>query len=375
MTFISNTAKMKGIRKVFSQEEKGVFMSSKNNSGRPPVLLRLPLRLLSLIASILLVVSLLATVLLLDLRMLISSDNLKGILTEIASLTTESESQTEPSAQVKPQAVRLSAVTRTSATAQGGSLANSGGIADLMENLLSDVLGEEVNIKAEDVTRLLTESTFMDYLAEKAAGYAQDILKGTETTLITTEELMSLLDENQTLLEEVLQMKITDEQKTEIEAQVERIVEEEDLNGTIRNNVQTAMEETIYIPGLGEMTVSELMGTIMELTQSKYLALAIGLCLALMAALLLLSYYNLPAGLRRCGAACMTVGVPLGVIQLVIGVGGNLLTGILGEKQLISSLQAAVAPLAPIHYGLPLVGIAVVFVARMWRIFLPKNED
>lgn len=348
-------------------------MSSKTRkSGRPPVLLRLPLRVLSLAVSILLVVSLLATALLLDLRILTSSDSLSTILTEVSSLTTQSP--TEPAAQVNPYAVRLS----------DGDLPDSipsdvlsgNGIAAYLQDFLNQALGTNVAADLGTIEKFLAESTVIDYFSEKVIDYAQDFINGTENALITTEELMDLLEENQPLIEETFQIEITEEMKADIQVQIKQVVEEEDLNGTIRQSVNEAMEQTVVIPGLGEMTVSALLEKIYSLTQTKYLALAAGLCLALMVALLLLSFYNLPAGLRRCGKACLAVGSPLAVILLVIQLGGKLLTTMLGqEQQLISTVQAATAPLAPIHYGLPLVGLALVVFARLWRTFLPRNED
>lgn len=340
-------------------------MSDTKRSGRPPLLLRLPMRLLSLLVSILLVVCLLATVLLVDLRILTTSDSLKTIISGIASGSTAPE---ESAAQANPYFVSLS----TGAEPDVGSVA--GTLTDYLKRFAQELLGADAKVDMAAVERLIAESTIVDFVSDKVSGFVEDYLNGTENAAITSKELMDLLEENKTLIEDAFQIEITGEMKAQMQEQFDTVVEENDLNGSIRSSVQSTMEQTVRIPGIGEMTVSQLLAGIQKLTQTRYLAMAVGLCLALMVTLLLLSYYCLPVGLRRCGDACMMVGVPLAVFQLIVQVGGKLLTVLMGQQQMVSTLQAAVAPLAPVHYGLPLAGLAMVLFARMCRVFL-RRED
>ena len=69
---------------------------------KAPLLLRLPLRILSAVISLVLVVCLLATALLLDLRILTSHETLKSVLTDVAATAS---SQSKPGAQASPYAV------------------------------------------------------------------------------------------------------------------------------------------------------------------------------------------------------------------------------------------------------------------------------
>ena len=75
---------------------------------KAPLLLRLPLRILSFAVSLVLVVCLFATAFLLDLRILTSHESLKSILTEAASATSSQSQPSQPAAQSSPYAVKLS---------------------------------------------------------------------------------------------------------------------------------------------------------------------------------------------------------------------------------------------------------------------------
>ena len=331
---------------------------------KPPLLLRLPMRILSWVISILLVISLFVTVILTDVQVLTSSGNLSDILTRALSSAGQEAKSTQPSTQANPYAVRLSTAAPSAAPA------GSSSIMDYISGFLGDTLGEEVD--PAQIQQFLEESTVMDYLGEKISAITNAVVTGSDEALITTEELMDLLDENQSLIEETFDVEITDEMKAEIETEITRVVEEEDLNGTIRTAVDDVMEQPVTIPGLGEITVSQILEKFHELSQPKYLGFAAALTVILIVALLLLNYYNLSLGVRRVGRACLTSGTPFALISLLVHFGGNLAQQYMADAEgAVITIQSAFGKLAPVHYGLPLAGIALIVVGfitkGMWK--------
>lgn len=342
---------------------------------KAPLLLRLPLRILSFAVSLVLVVCLFATAFLLDLRILTSHESLKSILTEAASATSSQSQPSQPAAQSSPYAVKLS--TTEIPPEVGNALEDSlraSDITGMVEEILGSALGEDVAVDTQQVVQFLQESTVMDYLAEKVSSYADDIINGTADTIITTEELMQLVEENQSLIEETFQVEITPEMKAEIQEQVRQTVEEEDLNGTIHQTIAETAETAVTLPLIGTVTVGEILETVRQLTETRYLIMALVICVVLMAVLLALSYYNLSVGVRRCGRACMTVGTPLAVFSLFVRFGGNLLARLLDSSaDMVATAQSALSPLEPVHYGLLLLGIGLTVLAFVGKE-LRKNE-
>lgn len=337
---------------------------------KAPLLLRLPLRILSAVVSLVLVVCLLATALLLDLRILTSHETLKSVLTDVAATAS---SQSKPGAQASPYAVKL---TTTEIPPEAGNALEdylrNGDMTGLIEEILEIASGQDIEVDVQQVTRFLQDSTVMDYVTQKVFSYADDIIHGTANTVITTEEVMQLLEENQPLIEETFEVEITPEMKEELQVQLRQAVEEDDLNGTIHQTIAEVAQTPVTIPGIG--TVSEILETVRHLTETRYLTMALALCVALMLVLLALSYYNLSVGVRRCGNACITVGTPLALFSLFVRFGGNVMARFLdGSADAVTAAQSTLSPLEPVHYGLLLLGIGLTVVAFLIKGFWKED--
>ncbi len=389
---------------------------------KPLFLLRLPMQLISFLLCILLIVALLGTALLLDMRILTSTGGIKQILTELVS--SQQSTDPDPSVPSSPAAaapgygvVRLSSIKPLSASnytvdengdiwvagMKIGNIADpdiqeklnqigsgdislpsdiidptnmessTNAIVDYIYEFVSGTMGKDTAITKDQVQELVEESTVVDYLADKVSSYADDILKGTANTVITAKELMDLVEENEALIEKNLQVEITEEIKAEIEAQIVQAVEEEDLNGTIRNEINNAMEQPV--PGMDGMTVSQLLEKVRLITETKVLLTAVGICVGLMAVILLLNYYKLPAGLRKCGICILIVGVILSLPLILLGTTSNILVSLLPELgSLIGTLSGAITVLAPVHYGTLAIGAVVLVLSILWRILWRRKE-
>jgi hypothetical protein len=204
------------------------------------------------------------------------------------------------------------------------------------------------------------ESTVTDYIADKFAGYAEDILSGTENTQITAEELIQLVEDNKGLIEETFQVEITDEQMAEIEANVTTIVEENDINATIRTEINNFMDAASEMTAAG-IPFAQIMEFARILSRNEVLYGAIGACALLLLLLCGANFYNIPAGMTWAAVPCILIGgllaAPIALLQFM--------PSILGEYAGYASMVNVVVLN---HYAAPIIGLVLLIGSIIWRI-------
>lgn len=353
---------------------------------KPFFLIRLLLQLVSLILCLLLTVSVLATALLLDFRTLTSSGGIEAVLSAFFS---SGSSDPGPSTDAPYSSnaedgylVRLNSSTNLPDNIQipdnielpNDALTDSNVLADYIVDILEASMGEDVQISQEQVQDFIDNSTIMDYTSEKMASYVQDALNGETNTVITADEIMQLLEDNQKLIEDTFQVEITEDIKQEIRTNVTKVIEEEDLNGTIRKEIDSVMQQ----PVAGDYTIEDIVLLIGQITQTKVLLAAIGLCLLLIALLFLANYYNPGKALRWAATSFLTVGLPLAAGAYILQ-STSLLQQLFGSEigKYISVLTNLGTVLAPVHYGIAILGVLMLVGSIVWRILsklLPKRR-
>lgn len=80
---------------------------------------------------------------------------------------------------------------------------------------------EEVEEKQEVISDFMAESGFNDLIANVMAEGMDAIMSGEEKALLTNEDIMNFVEENEALIEETFEVEITEEMKGEIEQKVE----------------------------------------------------------------------------------------------------------------------------------------------------------
>lgn len=80
---------------------------------------------------------------------------------------------------------------------------------------------EEVEEKQEVISEFMAESGFNDLIANVMAEGMDAIMSGEEKALITNEDIMKFVEDNETLIEDTFEIDITEEMKGEIEQKVE----------------------------------------------------------------------------------------------------------------------------------------------------------
>ena len=367
---------------------------------RPPLLIRGVFTLLSVAVYLVLIVSLLSAALLTDLHLLTSSGGIQDILDHVLTgqPSPDVDPTIDPSAQVVGKVNLLADYdfgdyiidedgniidkdgniigNVNDPQGTGGSdlefsldmLTSSEALSAFLAEMAQDALGENSPVTTEQIQTFIDQSTLTEFVADKTASLLEDILTGSSNTTITAEDLMGLVEENQALIEEVFQVELTDEIKQDIYASVTEAIGEEDLAQQVRAEVEQDLAEPIE--ELGGITTNQLMALLQQLTQPVVLAIVYILCLALMALLCGLSYYNIPKGLRWCATACLTMGLLLSIPTAIIQFSPAAVAQQLPEFGSLISIAGGIAGvMAPVHYTLAGVGLGMYVLAIVWRVF------
>ena len=353
---------------------------------KPHIAVRVLMQLLSFCLFIVLLVSLLAATVVTDLHALTSAGGIDKIISSIFS---------PASAPISPRPLLGAAgVWYTPALPEddytlptgmedvdlSGILSGSdisvedlanGDLSELIDAVIEQIeaeTGEDLPFTAEQVTTVIQESTISDYLSEKAASYADDILNGTENTVITTEEIVGLLEENQALLEQELDIQITPEFKEVFTQKVDEVVVQGDLNTVIRDTVNEAVDTAIQ-EATGGMDTTAVREAMAFLASDTLLYACIGICIALLLLLCLANWYNVPAGLTWAGMAAAISGgllsLPIMLIRSMPELIEALTVGITPIANLIHSFAGL---LARVHYAVFFIGVGLIVLSIVWRI-------
>ena len=99
---------------------------------------------------------------------------------------------------------------------------------------------EEVSEKQEVISDFMVESGFNDLIANVMADGMDAIMSGEEKALLTNEDIMNFVEENEQLIEDTFEVDITEDMKNEIEQKVEEAEVEKIL--TTKKITQTIFE-------------------------------------------------------------------------------------------------------------------------------------
>lgn len=357
-----------------------VTKSVKYRKTRPHMALRAVFQFLSFALCLVLMVTMVAGIALLDLRTLTSSNGLEAVIKAVFSGNSHPAPARSQEAPVKQTASALAAVQLSDVEYEfdaddipqdlltdGASEENINDLVGWLYEELQDAVEEELEFTKEDLQEFVEESTVTEYLADKMAGFADDFINGTENTVITTEELMRLVEENEAILEQKLKIRLSEENKQQLQEVFTEVVEEERLNETIRETVNEAVNEVLQ--GTVGVDFAAARALIQQLTSDYVLYGVLGMCLALILLLCGLNFYNVGAGFSWSAAAGILAGglmcLPLTLLQF----GRDVLIEMEPSfANIMGTVDVLIAPLVPIHYGLLYGSLAVFVLSIVWRI-------
>ena len=395
---------------------------------KPHILIRIPLQLLSFLLSVVMFVTALAGALVLDVQQLTSSGGIKDLVNiAVDILTGAPEKTAQETPRIAPLSTRLDETQTdfpegifTIITDENGNSVvvdeNGNVVGEVdgddyyvdgngtiiwgedLEDSLDDLLdedgniildgflgvesgegvdgiidwfydeisgGEELTITKDQIREFVANSTVGDYLGEKLAGFAEDYINGTHNTVISADEIMALLEENQEALKEHLQIELTPDIKQELQSSVEGIIQETGINEMIREEVFGAVDEMLEesTASMG-ISMDDIRYVLQLLSSGTVFWIVIGINAGLLLLLCLLNFYNVPAGLTWASVPCIFSGLILSAPLFLMD--GMTVEG--SSVSILTALGSFTGLFKPIHYGLLAIGIGLLVISILWRI-------
>lgn len=341
----------------------------------------------------------LATMLVADVRVITSKDNLKTIIHQYITSSLDAPSQP----------IRLAGkdvILYSEESEDTGELMST--LIDSVYEMLSEEFGDEVSISKEQIQDFVNESTLPEFVSEKAAEIINDIYSGELTTTITGEEIKELIEENKALLEEVLDVKITDEMVDS----VTEMVEQADVTNKIQEMVSEILDIPVAAPEepgqtqapeddgpgvvpappadgnkepnegiVGDVTaavnnIKELVEAlkngeklslpvilnVLRSTTTKNVLLAcIGACLVLMLLIFLCKLNRWYEALRNCGVVYLLAGI---ILLLPVGA-AQLLPMLMGNNPSIPLIQLIAKMTLPVSGGVAVGGLVFIIIGSL----------
>ena len=335
---------------------------------------RFGLSVASFFLALLLFVSLLATTLIINIRVATSEDTVKEIIHALLSSPSSSQKkETEsPEQEDAPAIYALRAPTVYALRAPQQEEPSyteeepdevaadlSQQLIDMLYEELGAQIGEEMPVSKEDFTSLINESTAKDYIADKTAGLITDYFNDEITTTFTAEEILTLIDENRELIEAVVGEPLPEDVAQQVadvfvENTIVQKVEAEGLKGFMELMNEAEGEEggsSLNFLGVIDTVVT----TLRTVSTTSNLVLGIGICVVLMAAIILINCRQIGKGLRRIAYPFLFVGLGLAPCMLVqyITLEGDL-------AMLLPVIQKLIGAFIPVYAVI--LGIGVLFL-------------
>lgn len=310
----------------------------------PSASMRIVLRICSSLLSLLLFFSILATAVVADMRQLMDVENLEEVVSEAldGSITT---------GPVLAIGVRGS---RDGADEQDEETTSEIELTDLIYDILGDAFGNELDMSQEEMETFIQRSTANELLAEKTASFLSDFINGTESTQITADEVIDLIEDNKELLEEICGVDLDRRKLKEVKSNVRDYFENNDISQMIQQDIIVRARGITLGSGY---TVGDAMDGLKAVTSLQTMLILIGIDLFLMLALFFTNWMRLHAALNWIGSTLMSAGGLLSLPVLVLQFVPKLLTDALGTEVggMIASL---VGLIGPVHYIIFLLGLA-----------------
>lgn len=254
-------------------------------------------------------------------------------------------------------------------------------LLDMVVEAVKDQIGPETNLDSEKIQTFVEESTAKDFVSEKLASYAEDLITGSRNTTIETDEILDLIDENLDLVEDTFGVTVDRAFRDD----VEKFLEKADLNTVIRDNILDPIANA-EIPGLTPLlqaitgftgataTVQDLLLQVQSIASTQAIIALMVFNAILLILLFLTNRLLLGPTLVSAGVPALIVGcvlsIPVALIQLL----PVLLGDSLGLATVFVSLLGSLAGLlAPVHYGMAITGLVLIIAGAIIKAVTKKK--
>lgn len=236
--------------------------------------------------------------------------------------------------------------------------------------------GDDLPVTRQQLQSILNQPSVQEFLSEKASEYVQDILTGSESASISTDELMALLEENRELLEREFDITITPEIEQQLRSGLTTVLEEQDLSGQIRETINRQLDSVLsggssWSDGTAQgSTLRTIQSVLFNLLSTRMLVGIAVVCLVLLALLCLANWYNIPAGLTWASVPCIFGGLIVTVPLLILRSQPRILLSMMGAnaRALMNLLLSFTDVMLPVHCGLLIFGLLLLIASIVWRI-------
>ena len=279
---------------------------------------RFGLSVASFFLALILFVSILATTLIIDIRVATSENTILEVVQVLLSSSGQVRTESEQSdARIAPsRTYQLSRQEEPDDVAED--LTQQ--LIDMLYEELGIQIGEEMPVSKEDFSSLINESTAKEYIAEKTAGLITDYFNDEITTTFKAEEILTLIEENKELIETIVGEPLPDDVAQQVadvfvENTIVQKVEAEGLKGFMELMNEAEGEDGNSDPNFLEI-LDTVVAAMRTASSTGNLVLGIGICLVLMAAIVLINCRQIGKGLRRVGYPFLLVG--LGILPCLL---------------------------------------------------------
>lgn len=311
---------------------------------------------LSVLLCFVIFLSAAASVVVLDIRLSTSKHNIQRIVEAALS---------EPTGRVIPGAVRLHGGAILTGSVSSSDTENE--LVAWLARLLEEQYGDQVNISADQIQEFLNRSTVKAFLAEKIAGYTNDLLNDTNETQITDQELMDLIGQNKDLIETFFGIPVTGE----VYDYVLDFVRKNDLNDFIRQQVLESIRNT-PIPGVpappdasqpnpGASTLGDLLNTLRDYTSWTVFAILMAIVIGSFVGLFFTRGKDLCKAIRTGAIPLLVLGILLTVPTVLLQAAGSLLL-----QGVAARIAATVIRMfAFVHYGVLVLAVVLLIAGSV----------
>ena len=362
--------------------------------------IRFILGFISVILCILLVVATLTTAILADLNVVFQPDNLQKLLTE-ALFTSATTRLPAPHAAIGGNGAGVPSVQRfpvrmdDAAVLNGAAGTDTAAMVEWIYGAITEQFGDTEGIPTlEEVQEFVDESTISDFLTEKTASIVSDIITGSNNTTIATEEIQTLLEDNAQLIQDTFGIEMNEE----VISMVVSVVEENEIVQTIQKEGVTKVVEDMVASGALDLPmdilpmpdsgvgdsegsgsptanpVMEILKTVQSIVSTTTLLMAVGVCVVLIALLLVTNIKRIWIGINNAGISLTIAGSILMIPTCLLWFAADLLIELLKEAGPVGSIVLYILKsTAPVHVGIFAGGIVLIIGGCVLRTILKKR--
>lgn len=280
----------------------------------------------------------------------------------------------------------------------------AGALVDAFFDAVGETAEVELPFTKEDVTQFVEESTIPEFISDKVAGIVSDVILGESTTTITKEDVVGLLEENKTLIEDTFKVEIPQEMIQQVGAMLEEnnIIEsiqegvqnivgseiappaspddpkEEGDSGKpssgVSNNVSAGLElmDSITTGEVDKLGIGEILVMVRFIASDTVLYCCIGVCLALMALLFLTNWGRPNAALRCSGIPCFIAGLLILIPSAVAQFAPSLVDELFSTAG--KAIRKVLSLAGTISLGVTVFGLVLIIGGAVWGSVLKKKR-